>query len=250
MFMTLKDDVAIVTGAASGIGQAVAIQLSKQGVHVVLVDLNSCEDTIEKLAHDSYLECLGDIRDAEFIKATVNRTIEKYGEIHILVNNAGTCSRKNIETMTFEDWSRDLDTNLKATFMFTQACVYPHMKDAQYGRIINISSVSGLNGGVTSGEDGTGRSGPAYAASKGGVIALTKWVAKELGPLNITCNSVAPGATLTGITTGVPYNLDQQVIKRIGTPDDIASAVLYFASREAGYATAQVLKVDGGISIG
>lgn len=166
MFMTLKDDVAIVTGAASGIGQAVAIQLSKQGVHVVLVDLNSCEDTIEKLAHDSYLECLGDIRDAEFIKATVNRTIEKYGEIHILVNNAGTCSRKNIETMTFEDWSRDLDTNLKATFMFTQACVYPHMKDAQYGRIINISSVSGLNGGVTSGEDGTGRLVPAYAKIK------------------------------------------------------------------------------------
>lgn len=250
MIMTLKDDVAIVTGAASGIGQAVAVQLSKQGAHVVLVDLNSCEETIEKLAHDSYLECLGDIRDAEFVKATVNRTVEKYGEIHILVNNAGTCSRKNIETMTFEDWSRDLDTNLKATFMFTQACVYPHMKDAQYGRIINISSVSGINGGVTSGEDGTGRSGPAYAASKGGVIALTKWVAKELGPFNITCNSVAPGATLTAITTGVPYNLDQQVIKRIGTPEDIASAVLYFASREASYATAQVLKVDGGISIG
>lgn len=248
--MILKGDVAIITGAASGIGQAVSVQLAKQGVHVVLVDLNSCEKTIDLLGEASYLECLGDIREEEFVKATVNRTIEKFGEIHILVNNAGTCSRKNIETLTAEDWSRDIDTNLKATFLFIQACVYPHMIEAKYGRIINISSVSGLNGGVVSGEDGSGRSGPAYSASKGGVIALTKWVAKELGPFGITCNSVAPGATLTAITAGVSYNTDQQVIKRIGIPDDIAQAVLYFASRESGYTTAQVLKVDGGIAIG
>ncbi|PKC51136.1 NAD(P)-binding protein, partial [Rhizophagus irregularis] len=105
------------------------------------------------LAHESYLECLGDIRDEKFVQATVNRTIGKYGEVHILVNNAGTASRKDLETMTLEDWDRDLNTNLKAAFLFTQACVYPHMKDAGYGRIINISSVSGLNGGVTSGDE-------------------------------------------------------------------------------------------------
>lgn len=248
--MGCKGDVAIVTGAASGIGQAVAINLSKQGVHVVLVDLNSCEKTIELLGEASYLECLGDIRDEEFVKATVNRTVEKFGEVHILVNNAGTCSRKNIETMTAEEWSRDIDTNLKATFLFIQACVYPHMKEAGYGRIVNISSVSGINGGVVSGADGTGRSGPAYSASKGGVIALTKWVAKELGPYGITCNSVAPGAVVTGITEGVPYDTDSQVIKRIGVPQDIAEAVYYFASRESSYTTAQVLKVDGGVAIG
>lgn len=250
MASTVKDDVAIITGAASGIGQAIAIQLSQLGAHVVLVDLNSCEKTISKLAHDSYLECLGDIRDEEFVKATVKRTIDKFGEVHILVNNAGTCSRKNIETMTINDWTRDLDTNLKATFLFIQACVYPYMKDANYGRIINISSVSGINGGVVSGDGDTGRSGPAYAASKGGVIALTRWVAKELGPMGITCNSVAPGATLTGITSGVAYDTDGQAIKRIGIPDDIAQAIIYFASREASYTTSQVLKVDGGISIG
>ncbi|BDH62195.1 beta-ketoacyl-ACP reductase [Lysinibacillus sp. PLM2] len=248
--MNLKDDVAIITGAASGIGQAIAVQLSQQGVHTVLVDINSCEETISMLAHESYLECLGDIRDEKFVQATVNRTIGKYGEVHILVNNAGTASRKDLETMTLEDWDRDLNTNLKAAFLFTQACVYPHMKDAGYGRIINISSVSGLNGGVTSGNEGKGRSGPAYAASKGGVIALTKWVAKELGPYGITCNSVAPGATATAITAGVPYDTGQQVIKRMGQPDDIAGAVLYFASRDSSYTTAQVLKVDGGISIG
>lgn len=249
--MGCKGDVAIVTGAASGIGQAVAVNLSKQGVHVVLVDLNTCEKTIELLEDGSYLECLGDIREEEFVKATVKRTVEKFGEVHILVNNAGTCSRKNIETMTADDWSRDIDTNLKATFLFTQACVYPHMKEAEYGRIINISSISGMNGGVVSGqEDGSGRSGPAYSASKGGVIALTKWVAKELGPFGITCNSVAPGAVTTGITAGVSYNTDSQSIKRIGVPNDIAEAVSYFASRESSYTTAQVLKVDGGNAIG
>jgi len=248
--MKFNEEVAIITGAASGIGQEVAVQLSKEGARVVLVDLNSCEKTIGLLAEAEYVECLGDIRDPEFVKAVVNRTIEKFGEIHILVNNAGTCSRLDLEDMTLEMWERDLDTNLKATFLFTQAVVYPHMKEAKYGRIVNISSISGINGGVVSGGEKNGRSGPAYSASKGGVIALTKWVAKELGKYGITCNSVAPGATLTGITAGVAYDTSDQVIDRMGQPSDIANAVLYFASKDASYTTSQVLKVDGGYSIG
>lgn len=248
--MKLENDTAIVTGAASGIGQEVAVQLAKEGVRVVLVDLNPCEKTIALLGDAEHLECLGDIRDPEFVKAVVNRTAEKFGSIEILVNNAGTASRKNLETMTLEDWDRDLDTNLKAAFLFTQAVVYPHMKEAGYGRLINISSVSGMNGGVVSGADGDGRSGPAYSASKGGIIALTKWVAKELGKHGITCNSVAPGATATGITAGVAYDTSNQVIDRMGEPSDIAHAVMYFASKESSYTTSQVLKVDGGISIG
>lgn len=248
--MKMQNEVAIVTGAASGIGQAVSVQLASEGARVVLVDLNSCEKTISMLGDVEHLECLGDIRDPEFVKAVVNRTIEKYGEIHILVNNAGTASRLDLEDMTLEMWDRDMDTNLKAAFLFTQAVIYPHMKEAGYGRIINISSVSGLNGGVISGEEKNGRSGPAYAASKGGIIALTKWVAKEVGKYGITCNSVAPGATATAITAGVPYDTSQQVIDRMGEPDDIAYAVMYFASKEASYTTSQVLKVDGGISIG
>ncbi len=248
--MKFKDEVAIITGAASGIGQEVAIQLAKEGAKVVLVDLNTCEATIKKLNYAEYLECLGDIRDPDFVKAVINRTIENYHEIHILVNNAGTCSRLDLEDMTIEMWDRDLDTNLKATFLFSQAVVYPHMKDAGYGRIINISSVSGINGGVVSGEEKNGRSGPGYSASKGGVIALTKWVAKELGKYGITCNSVAPGATATGITAGIAYDTSNQVIDRMGIPSDIANSVLYFASKEASYTTAQILKVDGGLSIG
>ena len=248
--MKMQNEVAIITGAASGIGQEVAVQLAKEGARVVLVDLNSCDKTVALLDGAEYLECLGDIRELEFVKAVINRTIEKYNEIHVLVNNAGTCSRLDLEDMTIEMWDRDLDTNLKATFLFTQAVIYPHMKEAGYGRIINISSVSGINGGVVSGGEKNGRSGPAYAASKGGVIALTKWVAKEVGKYGITCNSVAPGATATGITAGVAYDTSQQVIDRMGESHDIANAVLYFATKEASYTTSQVLKVDGGISIG
>jgi NAD(P)-dependent dehydrogenase (short-subunit alcohol dehydrogenase family) len=253
--MRVKGQTAIVTGAASGIGAASAVYLAKEGANVVLVDLNGCTTTIESIREQQkdakVLECLGDIRDPEFVKATVARASDTFGELHILVNNAGTCSRLGIDTMTMDMWERDMDTNVKAAFLFIQAVVYPHMIEQKYGRIINISSISGMNGGAVSGQQNlVGRSGPAYAASKGAVIALTKWVAKELGEQGITCNSVAPGATETGITSGVPYDLSQQAVKRMGTPGDIAEAVIYFASPESGYATGQVLKVDGGYSFG
>lgn len=253
--MRVNRQTAIITGAASGIGAASAVYLAREGANVILVDLNSCADTIASIykenADANVLECLGDIRDPEFVTATVARASDKFGELHILVNNAGTASRLGIDTMTMDMWDRDMDTNVKAAFLFIQAVVYPHMIEQKYGRIINISSISGMNGGVISGQDdNSGRSGPAYSASKGAVIALTKWVAKELGEYGITCNSVAPGATETGITSGVPYDLTQQVIKRMGVPGDVAEAVLYFASPVSSYTTGQVLKVDGGHSFG
>lgn len=253
--MSVNRQTAIITGAASGIGAESAVYLAREGANVVLVDLNSCADTISAIykekADANILECLGDIRDPEFVKATVARASDKFGELHILVNNAGTASRLGIDQMSIDMWDRDMDTNVKAAFLFIQAVVYPHMMEQKYGRIINISSISGMNGGVISGQaDNSGRSGPAYSASKGAVIALTKWVAKELGEYGITCNSVAPGATETGITAGVAYDLTQQVIKRMGVPGDIAEAVLYFASPASSYTTGQVLKVDGGHSFG
>jgi NAD(P)-dependent dehydrogenase (short-subunit alcohol dehydrogenase family) len=252
--MKLKGQTAIITGAASGIGAESAIHLAREGANIVLIDLNSCSKTIDSIQAErqdaKVLECLGDIRDPEFVKAAVARSSDTFGELHILVNNAGTCGRLGIDTTTLDIWDRDMDTNVKSAFLFIQAVVYPHMVEQQYGRIVNISSVSGINGGVTSGDGVNGRSGPAYAASKGAVIALTKWVAKELGPLNITCNSVAPGATETGITSGVPYDVSRQAIKRMGLPADISEAVLFFALPESGYTTGQVLKVDGGYSFG
>ncbi|MFD2044579.1 SDR family NAD(P)-dependent oxidoreductase [Ornithinibacillus salinisoli] len=254
--MELRNQAAIVTGAAGGIGGASAIKLAERGVNVTLVDLNSCEETICKIKAVNeevhVLEKLGDIRNASFVNEVVEDTVREFGNVHILVNNAGTCGRVDLEEMTEEIWYRDMDTNVKAAYLFMQAVVYPHMLKNNYGRIVNISSVSGINGGVLSSHVGSkkGRSGPAYAASKGALIALTKWVAKELGEFGITCNSVAPGATQTGITQGLDYNYDQQVIKRMGTPEDIAEAVRYFASPSAGYTTAQTLRVDGGVDIG
>ncbi|WP_156857911.1 SDR family NAD(P)-dependent oxidoreductase [Oceanobacillus sp. AG] len=254
--MEFKDQVAIITGGAGGIGGASAIKLAEKGVHIALVDLQSCEEVMEKIRavnkNVKIIEKLGDIRDKFFVKEVVDETVREFGKVHILVNNAGTAARVDLEEMTEELWHRDMDTNVKAAFLFTQAVVYPHMLEQRYGRIINISSVSGINGGVLSGYGSSkkGRSGVAYAASKGALISLTKWVAKELGEFNITSNSVAPGGTETGITKGLEYNFDAQVIKRMGTPEDIAEAVCYFASPKASYTTAQTLRVDGGVDIG
>ncbi|WP_110113075.1 SDR family NAD(P)-dependent oxidoreductase [Bacillus sp. CGMCC 1.16541] len=254
--MRVKDYVAVVTGASRGIGAGCAKALAREGASVVLLDLLSCEETeneIKGMSPDAKVCSFQlDIRNQQRIKDVLAEVHRDLGSIDILVNNAGTCSRLDLEEMTEEMWDRDLDTNLKATFFLTQAAIYPYMKQQQYGRIINISSISGLNGGHISGlEEGStkGRSGPGYAASKGGVIAFTKWVAKEVGELGITCNSVAPGAVETAITKGVTYSLNNQVVKRMGTPDDIAEAVLYLASKESGYTTGQVLKVCGGAVI-
>lgn len=251
--MQIENHVAIITGAASGIGQAIAVRLSRLGAKVVLVDLNDCEHTVKQLKDDRYTVFQGDIRKRSFVLDVVSQTVKKYGRIHILINNAGTCGREGLDNLDEVTWDRDMDTNVKATYLFTQAVIHPHMLEKQYGRIINISSVSGINGGVVSSGEGFttgGRSGAAYAASKGAVIAFTRWIAKEYGPFGITCNTVAPGATETGITKGMAYNLEQQVVKRIGTPKDIAEAVCYFASPVSSYTTGQTLKVDGGVHIG
>lgn len=249
----LKNQVAIVTGGSRGIGAGIAYRLAGEGAHVVIADIIEAKEMTEKVNTDfpdiQVRSHQIDIRDIAGIQTLVNETIEEFGRIDILVNNAGTCSRLDLEEMTEDMWDQDLNTNLKATFFFMQKVVYPHMISRNYGRIINISSISGMNGGhVSSFEPDSlkGRSGPAYAASKGGVIALTKWAAKELGSTGITCNSVAPGAVESAITKDIAYNLDNQVVKRMGLPEDIAEAVCYFSLPEASYTTGQVLRVCGG----
>lgn len=249
----LEGQVAIITGASGGIGAGCAYRLAQEGANIVIVDLLDATEMVEKITGDFPKQTVRshaiDIRENDAIQAVVNQTVEEFGKIDILVNNAGTCGRLDIEEMTEEIWDRDLNTNLKAAFFFTQKVVYPHMISKGYGRIVNISSVSGMNGGHISGfgEDSwKGRSGPAYAASKGGVIALTKWVAKELGSKGITCNSVAPGAVESRITKGMSYNLNNQAVKRMGVPEDIAEAVCYFSTPESSYTTGQILRVCGG----
>ncbi|RYG72978.1 SDR family oxidoreductase [Lentibacillus lipolyticus] len=255
--MTLQDKVSIVTGASRGIGAASAIALAKENAHVVLVDILDCSETVEKIKQiNSTVDVLVftiDIKEREEVQRVVNETVSRLGRLDIVVNNAGTCSRLDLEHMTDDMWFRDINTNLRGTFLFTQSAIYPHMKKQGYGKIINISSISGIMGGPISGEKGvngeSGRSGPAYAASKGGVIALTKWVAKEVGEFGITCNSIAPGPVETEITKGMNYRLNQ-AIQRMGTPEDIAEAVVYLASPGSDYVTGEVLKVCGGSAIG
>ncbi len=252
----LKGRVAIVTGSARGIGASCAYALAREGAHIVIVDIIEADEIMSEIQiafpNVEIVFEKADIRNRKEVKRVIDNTINRWGKIDILVNNAGTCSRLDLEKMTDEDWDRDMNTNLRGTFLFTQLAIYPHMVNQGYGKIINISSISGIIGGLLSYEKGVrkGRSGPAYAASKGGIIAFTKWVAKEVGEHGIYCNSVAPGSVKTEITKGMNYPLDSQPIKRMGDPQDIAEAVVYLASPTSNYITGQVIKVCGGMAIG
>nr|WP_275899569.1 SDR family NAD(P)-dependent oxidoreductase [Bacillus piscicola] len=254
----MKNKAALVTGSARGIGFAIAKCLAKRGANITIVDVLDSEQAKKEIEEEfpdvKVLTQKVDVKNREEVQRAVQATVDTFGTIDILVNNAGTCSRLDLENMTDDMWMRDLDTNLRGTFLFTQAAIYPHMKKQGDGRVINISSISGMMGGAISyDEDGKraqGRSGPAYAASKGGIIAFTKWVAKEVGDLGINVNSVAPGAVQSEITKGMNYPLDLQSIKRPGEPEDIGEAVAYLASPAAGYVTGEVLKVCGGAGIG
>ncbi len=255
MSQDFKGKVSVVTGAAGGIGQAIAIELASRGSDVLIIDVIDGAGTVAAIAEKTggavrARSEIVDIRDRDAVSACLGSMVSEWGSLDVLVNNAGTAGRLTLEEMTDEIWDRDIETNLKGTFILTQAAVYPHMKNAGSGAIVNVSSISGIVGGTMSGGDGAKRTGPAYAASKGGVIAFTKWVAKEVGPLGITCNTVAPGPVETAMTKGVPYPVDQQPIKRIGQPEDIATAVAFLASGGATYITGETLKVCGGTAIG
>ena len=235
----------IVTGASRGIGEAIARDLAAAGWPLVLVARSA--DRLAALAADCggagrCLACPGDIGnwdDAQRIAATA---LETFGAIHGLVNNAGVTRDGLLVRMSPEQWQAPLDVNLNGTFYFTRA-VAPIMMRQRQGRIINITSVIGL----------TGNAGQAnYAASKAGIVALTKSVAKELGSRGVACNAVAPGYIVTDMTADLPDKvrqdmLDRIPLKRFGDPRDIAGVVRFLLSPEAAYITGQVLVVDGGM---
>jgi 3-oxoacyl-[acyl-carrier protein] reductase len=246
----LSGRVALVTGGARGIGRAIGQVLANAGARLVLLDLADPFDAVGAIKASGG-EAIGigcDVRSRSDVEGAVARTLEAHGRIDILVNNAGVIERSTLEALDEATFQREIDVLLKGTYLCTQA-VYEPMKRQGGGKIVNISSISGKLGGAVSREAGApaGRSGPAYAAAKGGVLAFTKWVAKDAGRYGICVNAVCPGPVSSEMTKGYDYGVASQPIARMGEPDDIAMAVLFFASQMSNYVTGQSLNVDAGI---
>jgi len=238
--MSLEGKLALVTGASRGIGQAIAAELAKQGAKVV-----GTATTDAGAAGISQTGLIGktlNVRDSAQCDALVEAVQKEQGDILILVNNAGVTRDGLSMRMPVEDWDTVLNTNLKGAFNFAQALMRPMIRQRS-GRIINISSVIGL----------IGNAGQAnYAASKAGLIGLTKSLARELASRGITVNAIAPGLIETDMTGVLSEEIRQAILQKIplgqlGQPDDIAAAVAYLASAEGRYITGQVLAVDGGM---
>ena len=238
--------IAVVTGSARGIGQAIAFDLAAKGADIVVCDikaewLTETAEGVEKLGRKAYCYEL-DVTNAESAQKVVNEITSATGRIDILVNNAGITRDGLLMRMSEEDWDAVLTVNLKGTFVCTKAVSRIMMKQRS-GSIINIASVVGLMGNAGQAN---------YAASKGGVIAFTKSVAKELASRNIRANAVAPGFISSKMTDALSDEVRQKMLDAIplssfGTPQDVANAVAFLASDQSSYITGQVISVNGGM---
>lgn len=238
------DRAAIVTGAARGIGKAVAAALADRGAGVTVVDIDAqgALATAEEIGANA-LTIACDVTDSRAVDAMAKTVMAQFGQIDILVNNAGICERGAVEELTGGQWDRLMAINLKGPFLVSRAVV-PYMKAQHYGRIINIGSIAGKMGGLMVGAH--------YTASKGGVLAMTKGLARELAPWGITVNAVCPSMVDTDIARmfedrEIAGYLSAVPMGRLATPGDVAAAVLYLASEAASYVTGEVLDVNGGI---
>ena len=243
---SLDKKVVLVTGAARGIGRAIAETVAEAGADVALCDLQEdwLSETAEAVsAAGRTVRCYAvDVSDAEAVVATVDAVVSDFGRVDVLVNNAGITRDTLLLRMAVEDWDAVLNVNLRGTFLFSKAVARPMVKQ-RTGAIINIASIIGLIGNA-------GQCN--YAASKAGVMALTKSSAKELAARNIRVNAVAPGFIESKMTDGLSEDVRQRMLdsipmKRFGVPRDVARVVLFLASDAAGYMTGQVLTVSGGM---
>ena len=246
--MLLKDKVALITGAGRGIGEATALLFAKEGARVVVQDVNAADAEkvvakIKEMGGDA-VASVGDVTKTEDCGDAVKKAVSEFGTLNILINNAGINRDAVTKKMTDEQWDAVIAVNLKGTFLMCRAA-YPAMVEAGGGRIVNTASI-GMLGNIGQAN---------YAASKAGVVGLTRTLALEFARDNILVNCVAPGATKTPMTEKMPekvYSMIENAIplKRFAEPDEIARAHLFFASELSSYVTGQVLFVDGGISVG
>ena len=247
--MKLEGKIALVTGASQGLGRAIALKLAANGADVAIIYVGPEEPALETKGG---IEALGrravcypcDVRDEQAVEATVAQVKKDLGKVDILVNNAGVTRDGLVMMMKEADFDTVIDTNLKGTFLCMKAVSRIMMKQ-RYGRIVNLSSVVGLRGNAGQVN---------YAASKAGVVGMTKSLAKELASRGVTVNAVAPGFIETDMTAAMPQAAKDAMMptipmQQLGAPEDVAKAVAFLASDEAAYVTGQVLAVDGGMAM-
>ncbi len=246
--MQLQGQVAIVTGGGQGIGRAIALELARRGAKILINDVReqTAAETVALLreagAEADY--ALGDVSKAEAAEAIVQKAIERFGQLDILINNAGITRDNLLMRMKEEDWDLVLGVNLKSAFLLCKAASRPMMKQRR-GRIINISSIVGVIGNAGQVN---------YSASKAGLIGLTKTLAKELASRNILVNAVAPGFIRTAMTDALSEDqkkaLSSQIpLARLGEAEDVARVCAFLASEDAAYITGQVIQVTGGLGM-
>jgi 3-oxoacyl-[acyl-carrier protein] reductase len=243
----LKGRVSLVTGASRGLGKAISLKLGSLGAKVAVNYLSNevaANEVVSAIISEGgeAMAVQADVRDAIQVKSMVRGVNNKWEKVDILVNNAGITADNLILRMSDEAWDSVISTNLRGAFLCSRF-VLRTMSNLGWGRIINISSLAGLIGNV-------GQTN--YAASKGGLIAFSKSLAKELGSLNITVNAIAPGFITTDMTDKLPAEIKDAIIKqvslqRFGKPEDVAERVGFLATDRAGYITGQVVNIDGGI---
>ena len=247
--MSLSGRVAFVTGASQGIGRSCALRLAKDGATVAAAARN--REKLNELVNEitaaggKATAFVVDVADEEQVKTAVKAAVAQFGKIEILVNNAGITRDQLVMRMKRADWDAVIQTNLTSAYLCIQQVITSMLRQ-KWGRIVNITSVFGQ----------MGQAGQAnYSASKAGLIGLTMAIAREVGSRNITCNAVAPGFIETAMTTVLGDEFKQSAVKqiplgRVGSPEDVASAVAFLASDEASYITGQVLSVNGGMLMG
>lgn len=245
--MRLKEKVALVTGGSRGIGRATCLALAREGASVVVhyaTRRQAAEEVVAEIARGggSALALQADVASEAAVGALAARVMERFGRVHVLVNNAGEVQRARTEDLKVEDWRRVLDVNLTGTFLCTRHLL-PALRAAGSASVVNLSSIAGVRGGTL---------GPHYAAAKGGVIALTKFWARELLPYGIRVNAVAPAMTDTEMSNAMWPSPQREAIERqvpmgrFARPEEIASVILFLASDESSYITGECVNVTGG----